>query len=105
MPPKTKMFRKLYVGEWIARLRKKPRAVADAIGISEGYMSELISGKKKKPSMDVLFALVKELGLLRVDDLYEAPPPESVLKNVEQLSPSDQAALSRILSQVKGGSK
>lgn len=95
-----KTFKKLYIGEWINRRGRYPAEVADKIGYSEGYMSEIISGKKKNPSTQFLLAIADDLDLT-LNDLYSAPPSEEVLKNVGKLSPTDQATLSRLLKSVK----
>lgn len=101
MPPKQRLqYRKLYIGEWIARLKRKPREIADAVGISEPYMSLLISGEKKNPSGRLLLAISEELRIT-VNDLYAAPPPESAIKAAENLTPDQIAALGRLLNQVK----
>jgi transcriptional regulator with XRE-family HTH domain len=95
-------FKKMYIGEWADRRGVQPRDLADAVGISEGYMSELVNGKKHNPSLAVLMKIVDRLGLERVDDLFQPPPSQEVLNTLGKLSPADQAALSRLLQQARG---
>lgn len=93
-------FKKLHLGEWLSRLDRKPREVAEKVGIGEAYMSELISGAKKNPSAQVLLAISEEIGLT-VNDLYKVPPSASAIKAAGDLSPSQIAALGQLLDQVR----
>jgi len=94
-------FKKLHIGEWAERRGIQPRDLADEVGISEGYMSELVNGKKRNPSISILMKIADRLGLRSMDDLFQPPPSEEVLKNIEKLSPADQATLSRLLQQAR----
>jgi len=100
-----KLFRPLYVGGWVdAYLAKNPELqqtdLADSIGISDGYLSELMSGEKKNPSIHVLRAVAKKIGI-RLDDFYEKPPADTQLERLKNLSPSDAATLIRLLDDAK----
>jgi transcriptional regulator with XRE-family HTH domain len=99
-----KLFKPLYVGEWVAGyLAKKglqQEDLAEAIGITDGYLSELMSGKKKNPSAHVLRAISEELGIT-INDFYNKPPSRSQLDRLKNLSPSDAATLTRLLDQSK----
>jgi len=101
-PSSTKLFRPLFIGEWIARSEKQPRDIAVAVGVTEAYMSELISGRKKNPSAQLLLAISEELGVT-VNDLYRKPPSAATLEKLGNLSPIDAALLSRMLEQAKAG--
>lgn len=101
----TKLFRPLHVGEWVAQFMaqsgRQQEDIADATGITDAYLSELMSGKKKNPSAHVLRALSEELGIT-INDFYRKPPSQSQLDRLKNLSPSDAAILSRLLDQAKG---
>jgi hypothetical protein len=79
------MFKKLHLGEWLARLGKKPVDVARHQDVSESYNSNQISGKRENPSIDKLLAISEYLGIT-VNDLYRAPPPLATLKDLQGFS-------------------
>lgn len=90
------------MGEWVAQSGRKQEDIARTVGITDAYLSELISGKKKNPSAHVLMALSEELGIT-INDFYRKPPSQMQLDRLKNLSPSDAALLSRLLDQAKGG--
>lgn len=96
-----KLFRPLHVGEWVAQSGRQQEDIADASGIGNAYLSELISGKKKNPSVHVLRSLAEELGIT-INDFYRKPPTGAQRERLKNLSPSDAATLSRLLDQAKG---
>lgn len=96
--------RKLYLGEWLARLKKKPAELARAVKVSPGYISELISGAKPSPSIALLLAISDFLGLT-VNDLYLPPPPLSATEAVDNLNPAQLATLARLLDEMKPKSR
>lgn len=64
----------LYIGAWIAFVGKRQVAVAKDAGITEGYLSALISGKHgKDPALSVLKAVARAIGV-PVQALFVAPP-------------------------------
>ncbi len=90
---------RLYVGEWIARLGHKAGKVAIEVGITESYLSEIISGKKA-PRAGILFAIADHLGIT-VDHLRHSPPPKIAVEATRQLAPMEIAALGHLLDQIK----
>jgi transcriptional regulator with XRE-family HTH domain len=100
-----KLFKPLFVGEWVAGYLAKTKLqqedLAESIGITDGYLSELMSGKKKNPSAHVLRALSEELGIT-INDFYKKPPSQSQMDRLKNLSPGDAATLTRLLDQAKG---
>lgn len=88
------------MGQWIAQSGRQQEDIADSAGITDAYLSELISGKKKNPSAHVLRALSEELKIT-VNDFYRKPPTAGQLERLRNLSLSDAAALSRLLDQAK----
>jgi transcriptional regulator with XRE-family HTH domain len=98
----TKLFRPLHVGEWIARSGRQQADIAESVGITDAYLSELMSGKKKNPSAHVLLALSEELGIT-INDFYRKPPSQAQMDRLKNLSPSDAATLTRLLDQAKPG--
>lgn len=99
-----KLFRPLFVGEWVARFLvqtgRQQEDIAEAVGITDAYLSELMSGKKKNPSAHVLRALSEELGIT-INDFYRKPPSQAQLDRLKNLSPGDAATLTRLLEQAK----
>lgn len=96
----TRLFRPLYVGEWVAQSRRQQEDIAESAGITDAYLSELMSGKKKNPSAHVLRALSEVLGIT-INDFYEKPPTAAQMDRLKNLSPADAATLRRLLNQAK----
>ena len=90
-----RQFRLLYVGQWIRALHKRPIDVVKATGINEGYLSELINGRKKNPSGHVLAAIAEYLEI-PMSYFYKPPPAQEFLDQVSELDP---AVLSKLRSQ------
>jgi transcriptional regulator with XRE-family HTH domain len=87
MPSKPPgQYRKLYLGEWLARLNMKAEHVAKEVDIQPSYLSMLISGEKKNPSARLLLA-ISEVMRVSVNDLYRPPPPAAQLESLKDLSP------------------
>lgn len=82
----------LYLGQWLHALGKRPVDVVRGTGINEGYISELISGKKKNPSTKYSFLIATFLGL-KVDDLYKPPPDREFIKRAKAMDPDLLARL------------
>jgi len=82
------------LGQWITRLGRKPGEVAKGIGISEPYLSELISGKKKNVSFSIIANIADELGI-PIDALRRPPPRFEAVQSVADLSPDVLRRLSR----------
>jgi len=77
----------LHLGAWLRALEVKPSQVVKDTGINFGYLSELISGKKKNPSFQKLTMIADYLGI-EVGELRKAPPAADVLKQISSFSPS-----------------
>lgn len=92
-------FRKLYIGPWLARLDRKPSDVAKKVGVTEGYLSLIISDERKNPSHSLLFDLARELGI-SIDDFYRRPPEREVTERITKLRPDQLAVLSDLLDQL-----
>ena len=98
-------FRRLFIGEWLARLGKKQAEAAAAVGVTTPYMSELISGKKTNPGHEVLLDLSEWLGLT-VNDFYRPPPPREQVEAVSKdLSAAEMAALGSLLTKIERKSR
>jgi transcriptional regulator with XRE-family HTH domain len=101
----TRTFRKLYIGEWLNRLGRRQNEAAEALGVTETYISELISGKKKNPHHAILYDLSEWLGLT-INDLYRPPPARAAVEAVDKgMSAADMAALGNLLERVKKAGK
>lgn len=79
-------------------LGRKAGEVAAKAGINEGYMSELVSGKKRNPSTDKLIAISDELGI-SISALFRRPPPGDA---IGRLSPDQIETLGTLLDEFKG---
>lgn len=99
--PRTvqKRTRTLYLGQWLRRLGRKQKEIADAAGVGESYISQLISNPRKGASPSVLLDISEELGI-SINDLYMPPPPADAVAAVGQLEPSQIAALGRLLEKL-----
>lgn len=96
----TRHFRPLYIGEWALQDRRQQEEIAEATDITDAYLSELMSGRKKNPSVHILRALSRVLGIT-IDDFYTRPPTSAQMDRLKNLSPAEAATLSRILDQAK----
>lgn len=92
--PISRQFRLLYIGQWIRALGARPVDIAKTTGINEGYLSELINGRKKNPSGHTLAVISDFLGI-PMSYLYRPPPSQDVIESVSEMDP---AVLSRLQS-------
>lgn len=83
----------LYVGAWIRARNFKPAEVAKNAPINEGYLSEIISGKKKNPSRQMLARIASYIGV-KVSD-FDRPPPSAKL--LDQLSDFDPETIADLI--------
>jgi transcriptional regulator with XRE-family HTH domain len=79
--------RRLYLGEWIRAMGRKPAEVAKAADINEGYLSQLISGQKKNPSALLLHSIADFIGI-PMQYLYRPPPNRTWLAEAADLEPA-----------------
>src|SRR5688572_26969129 len=81
---RTGARRPLFIGLWLHRLGLRQTDIAEAAKITEGYLSQLISGERDNPSAAVLFAIAAAMG---IDPkwLYEPPPDRSVVAAASNL--------------------
>lgn len=97
----SKHYQPLFIGEWVLQSRRQQEDIADKVDITDAYLSELMSGRKKNPSVHLLRALADELGIT-INDFYRKPPSAATLARLKNISPADAAVLTRILDQAKG---
>lgn len=85
----------LYIGPWIRSLGSTPSQVAREIGMNEGYLSELISGKKSNPSLSIQCEIAK---FLKIPHTYflRPPPAAEILKETSGLDAGTIARLKPI---------
>lgn len=97
--------RRLHLGEWLDRLGIKQTELAAAVGITDQYVSELVSPKKiKKPTPDLLLAISEFLGIT-VNDLYSPPPSRAEMERAKSISATEQVHLARLLAAALKGEK
>jgi hypothetical protein len=89
-PPPPKM--PLYVGQWLSALGIRPREVVKATGINEGYLSEIISGKKTGVGTAKVAQIAAVLGI-PWQYLYRPPPDRKVIDEAISLDPAVLARL------------
>ena len=63
------LLRSDVVWEFLTRHNLTQRAFADLVGIDPGYLSQMLSGKRR-PSPSMRVRLMRALGIERVDDLF-----------------------------------
>src|SRR5260370_32101550 len=79
-------YKKLHLGEWLARLNVKQADLARDVGASEPYLSNLISGKKHNPAVSLLLKVSDRLRI-KLNDLYKSPPSSCAHGDLHSLSP------------------
>lgn len=100
-PNPKRPFRRLYIGEWLARLDKKQVEAATAAGVTPTYINEIVSGKKTNPSHEVLLDLSEWLGLTVNDFYYPPPTREQVDTASKDLTAAEMAALGNLLAKIE----
>lgn len=85
----------LYIGEWIRSLGRTPAEVSRGIGRNEGYLSQLISGQKKNPSLGLQQEIADQLGI--PPEYLRRPPPDKDF--IDQARTLDPAVLDRLRKQ------
>lgn len=87
-------------------------ALAEGVGISQGYLSDLISGKKKNPSLAKLVRLARALGtsldylLTGQEPFLDAKAPAWLRQEIRTLAAAGRpvnAALVRLVIEAEGG--
>lgn len=101
---RSKTPRRLFLGPWLIRLKRKQSELAAAVGITPTYASELVNDPSKNPSPAVLLDISEFLGLT-VNDLYQMPPSSEAVDAAGQLNPAQIATLGRLLDQMKPGKR
>ena len=82
----------LFIGQWIRALGHRPVDVVRATGINEGYLSELIAGRKKNPSAVVLLENATFLNI-PIQYLFRPPPDQKFLQEAAAIDPAVLAKL------------
>lgn len=92
-PDTAESARLRYLGLWIYACGMKPAQVCKKLHINPGYLSELINGKKKNPSMEKVHAIADYLGISA--DNFSKPPPSATV--MEQIAQYDAKVLEKLL--------
>jgi hypothetical protein len=74
------------LGAWLEVFEKKNVEAARAAGVSDSYISEIISGKKNNPGLFVMLDLARWLGV-SVEELMYPPPDPETLRKIRRFSP------------------
>ena len=88
-------YRLQYLGPWIYAAGKTPAEVVRETGINFGYLSGLISGKKRNPSYEKL-SLISKFLKVPIEKLEGPPPSVELLNQVADYDPELIARLSKI---------
>lgn len=76
---------KYYIGEWIRALGAKPADIARELPMNEGYLSEIISGKKDNPSAAIQADIANYLKI-PASYFLNPPPSQQILKETVGIS-------------------
>lgn len=77
----------LFLGQWLRALGIKQVDVVRGTTVSEGYVSQLVSGEKKNPNPAILNEIADFLGI-PLHYLRRPPPPKEFLQEVGALDPA-----------------
>jgi transcriptional regulator with XRE-family HTH domain len=77
----------LHIGEWIRALGMRPADIARATGRNEGYLSEIINGRKTRPSLGLQQEIADALGI-PVHYFLRQPPPKDFIEEARMLDPA-----------------
>lgn len=89
-----------FVGDWVRALGRRQVDIVRATGMNEGYLSQLISGKKNNPTPAILMEIADAIGL-RPYTLFYQPPPDP--KTIEQVAGIDPSVMAQLATQRRGG--
>jgi transcriptional regulator with XRE-family HTH domain len=90
-PPEEQII-EVFIGPWLNALGVQPTALATELEINEGYLSQLISRKKRNPSFSLVARIADALGIT-IDQLRKMPPDQEIIKTIRLL---DANVLNRI---------
>jgi hypothetical protein len=76
----------LFIGQWLRVLNLRQIELVRATGINEGYISELISGRKDNPSGAKL-RLISDFMGIPMQCLFEPPPTPELVKQATKIDP------------------
>ena len=93
MPAKNVQVRKLYLAQWLARLKKRPVDLARHLEVDQSYVTNLCKGTKTNPSVPKLLAMSEFLGI-SVNDLFKEPPKA---RSIDELRGYSPGAIERLL--------
>lgn len=85
-PRQQRSFARAYIREWLDHLGVRPVELVRAEIINEGYLSQLRSGQKTRPSIDKVAAIAEFLGV-HWTDLYKPPPNRDIIREISTLHP------------------
>lgn len=63
---------------WISKRKRTQTELAKAVGVSQSTLSEIVSGRSKKPAADNMLRLAKELQLRPEYLVWGEGPPEAI---------------------------
>jgi transcriptional regulator with XRE-family HTH domain len=93
----TVHFRPIYLNQWLEALEMDQKTLVERTGLSQGYLSNIGSGRRGNPTMASLHAIATAMGI-SFNDLFRPPPSDAAMSELQELSPSAGKALLRARS-------
>jgi transcriptional regulator with XRE-family HTH domain len=75
----------LYIGPWLTVLGVTQAELSKKANINEGYLSQIISGKKQNPAFAKIARIADALGI-PIDALRSMPPDKKTIEAIRSLN-------------------
>lgn len=82
----------IHLGDWLEFFEIGPSEAGEIAGVTQGYISNIVAGRKPNVNVLILLKLSDHMGVT-VNDFYRPLPSRSQLKALEDLSPKARAAI------------
>jgi plasmid maintenance system antidote protein VapI len=82
----------IHLAEWLEFFQVGPSEAARIAGCSQGYISNIMAGRKKDINVLYLLKLSDHFGIT-VNDFYRPLPSKAQLNTLKSLSPRAQASI------------
>ncbi len=88
----TVPYQELHLGDWLTFFEIGPTEAAEIAGCTQGYISNMVGGRKDNINVLYLLRLSEHMGVT-VNDFYRPLPSRNQLATLKNLSPKAQAAI------------
>lgn len=82
----------IFLGDWLEEFEIGASEAAKIAGVTQGYISNIVAGRKPNINVLILLKLSDRMGVT-VNDFYRPLPNKSQLNALKELSPKAQAAI------------